>query len=165
MPEIVHRANAHQRMNEWIRLHLGFPNPNLECCYCGEYRLKYDDENCTDPDHYSHKVEWRCGRHATRHKKDGTPFLCTSADRYAVHVIPGLAFPGLCPYCPHSAEDQNEEFLRQQRRRQSERAGQVEQDQQDEQELNIEQRLQQEQLSLFREARERQEATRQAGHQ
>ncbi|KAI0097678.1 hypothetical protein GGR51DRAFT_566270 [Nemania sp. FL0031] len=170
MPEIIDHHQAKKHVRDWLKLFGGFPNPKLKCCKCGKYGIKYDDPSCTNPNHYAFKLDWRCGEHSHQTTKNGDPYLCSTSDRNAFHIIPDLAFEGLCPKCLHTQEEHQAYFIQQQGRRHTEREmgrnpgeGPLYGQGQQPGRPGIEQQLEQEQLQLLQASKERQEAIRRSG--
>ncbi|KAI1112711.1 hypothetical protein F5Y14DRAFT_463110 [Nemania sp. NC0429] len=118
-PQVVRKSEAPTYIRRWLAEKGGVENDALLGCFCGKYRLRSDDNRCTDLEHYSEEVTFRCGVYSTRKTKLNVPYLCHKADKDATFTIEDYVVEGLCPKCPHSSQDYQRDMLRQHTRRQS----------------------------------------------
>ncbi|KAI1158230.1 hypothetical protein F5B18DRAFT_668328 [Nemania serpens] len=119
-PQIVRKSEAAVYITRWIVEKGGVENTAKVGCFCGQYRLRADDDRCTTPEHCSEQVAFRCGVFATRRTDEDVPYLCNKSDRNVTYTIEEYVVEGLCPQCPHSSQDYQKDMIRQHTRRQSE---------------------------------------------
>lgn len=117
-PQVVRKSKAAKFIRQWIVEKGGVENPTRLGCFCGQYRLRADDDRCTTPEHYSEQVIFRCGVFTTRHTEQNVPYLCNKSDGNVTCFIEEYVVEGLCPQCPHSSKEYQKDMLRQHTRRQ-----------------------------------------------
>ncbi|KAI1128447.1 hypothetical protein F5Y10DRAFT_265082 [Nemania abortiva] len=94
MPRIIRKIEARALVSFWLEHNKGVINPSRENCYCGQYRLRWADAKCTNPEHYAFHRDFRCGRNTKRKDGYGEPVLCRHADYYATYIIPDYEVEG-----------------------------------------------------------------------